>query len=85
MLLFEVFLTPGADKSQLLTEDALEATGAQVFTPAEAEFVGLTGVPEDPEGRPRALIACSPSDERFIHSRLEASHVVAAFRMHEVG
>ena len=84
MKLFEVFLTPGGTASQLLTEDALEASGAQVFTPQEAKLVGLEGIPEGDDGASRVFIACSPSDEQFIASRLEASAAVSSFKLHDI-
>ncbi len=82
MKLFEVFLNAGVDGKSLLTAEALETTGAQLFSPAEAEMVGLEGIPADPKGRPRMFIACRPSDERFITSRLEANSGVAEFKVH---
>jgi len=87
MTLFEVFLAPGpkAGGSQLLSDEVLEMTKAQVMTPEEAQAVGFHGLPEDPEGRARVFIACSPSHARLIHTRLETSHLVSAFRIHEVG
>ncbi len=85
MKLFEVFLTAGADGRSVLSEEVLSTTGAQVFTPQEAELVGLEGTPADPTGRARVLIACSPSDERMIASRLEGNDLVDAFKLHEVG
>ena len=81
MTLFEVFLKEGKDRSDLLSADALEQTGAQVFTHAEAEFVGLVGLPADPDDRPRFFIAYQPADERFITSRLEANEAVAGFKL----
>ena len=82
MNLFEVFLVPGGDASQLLSAEILEETGAQIMTPEEAELVGLQGLPEDPQGRLRKSIACSPSDERLVASRLEAHAAVGSFRLH---
>ena len=63
----------------------LDATGAQIFTPAEARFVGLEGIPDDPEGRERVLIAFRPADEQYIASRLEAHPAVATFKLHDLG
>jgi hypothetical protein len=86
LCLFEVFLTPGphAEGEQLLSDEVMEMTQAQIMTPEEAEAVGLHGIPEDPQGRKRVFVACSPRDQRLIHSRLEGSNAVAAFRLHEV-
>jgi hypothetical protein len=82
MKLFEVFLIEGRDASVLLSPALLEETGAQVMTLEQAEFVGLEGIPADPTGRPRMLIACRPEDERLIHAKLEAHEAVASFRVH---
>lgn len=84
--LFEVFLTPGpkAEGDTLLSDEIMQHTHAQVMTPEEAEAVGFHGIPEDPQGRKRLFIAVAPGDARLIHTRLEATAVVAAFRMHQV-
>jgi hypothetical protein len=84
MKLFEVFLKDGRQGADVLTADAREQTGAQVFTQAEAEFVGLEGLPDDPEGRPRVFIAYQPADEKFIASRLEANEAVLGFKLHQL-
>ncbi len=85
MKLFEVFLVPGVDHGDLLSRETLDATGAQIFTPAEARFVGLEGIPDDPEGRARVLIAFRPADEQYIATRLEAHPAVATFLLHDLG
>ena len=85
MKLFEVFLSPGTTKDGLLSADVLQETGAQVFTAAEAAFVGFEGLPQDDSGDARVFVACGPSDAGFIHSRLEGSAGVARFKMHDVG
>jgi hypothetical protein len=86
LCLFEVFLTPGpqADGETLLSEEVMGLTQAQVMTPEEAEAAGFHGLPEDPQGRKRVFIACAPKDARMIHTRLEGSAIVGAFRLHEV-
>lgn len=84
MKLFEVFLSPGANASGLLSEEALAETTAQVFSEQEAELVGLEGIPENPSGAERIFIACGISDEQFVASRLEAAAGVARFKLHEV-
>lgn len=83
--LFEVFLVSGPHAADpLLSDEIMEHTQAQVMTPEEAEAVGFHGIPADPEGRKRVFIAVSPRDSRLVHTRLEASAAVGAFRMHEV-
>jgi hypothetical protein len=85
MKLFEVFVVPGHDPSNIFSPEVLAETGAQVMTPAQAKFVGLEGIPDDPEGRDRILVACQPADERLIASRLEAHEAVASFKLHVLG
>jgi hypothetical protein len=84
MKLFEVFLNTGVDGKSLLSPEVLQSTGAQVFSPREAELVGLEGIPEDPQGRARVLIACAPADERLIATRLEAHDGVGSFKLHQL-
>ncbi len=84
MKLFEVFLSPGANASALLTEEAIQASGAQIFSEQEAELVGLEGIPDNPSGETRVFIACGNGDERFVATRLEAAAGVARYRLHEV-
>ena len=85
MTLFEVFLAPGEENATLLSDEIRASSGAQVFTPAEAAIVGLEGVPDDPEGRPRKLIAVGGADQGLIASRLESNGAVASFRVVEMG
>ena len=85
LCLFEIFLAPGPRESdQLLSDEIMETTQAQIMTPEQAEAVGFHGIPEDPQGRKRVIIAVAPRDARLIHTRLEASAAVGAYRMHEV-
>jgi len=85
VILFEAFITPGTDPNQILSADIIAESGAQVFTPAQAKFIGLEGIPEDPEGRERAFIACRPADQRLIVTLLERSDKVLAFKLHQLG
>ncbi len=85
MKLFEVFIGPSGLQNPLLSEELSSSCGAQIMTPQEAAFVGLEGVPDDPEGRDRRLIACKPADEGLIATRLEAHADVSAFRLLEIG
>jgi hypothetical protein len=86
LVLFEVFLAPGhgVETNPILSDEVIELTQAQVMTPEQAEAVGFSGLPEDPAGRARLFIAVAPKDSRLIHTRLEGSHIVSAFRIHEV-
>jgi hypothetical protein len=84
MVVFEVFLAPGADADVLLSAETKKETGAVVMTIAEAEAVGFAGMPADPEGRDRRLIAVRKADAPWIHRALETSEMVGGFRMFEV-
>jgi hypothetical protein len=81
---FEVFLAPGANAERLLTEETTRETNAQVMTVDDARKVGFGGIPDDPEGRDRRLIAVHARDARWIQRALEANDAVASFRVHEV-
>lgn len=84
MILFEAFLTQGDLDQPLLSDEVLSSTGAAIMTPEQAELVGLEGVPPDPDGRARLLIACQPADQRLITSRLEAHPNVGLFKLHQM-
>jgi hypothetical protein len=84
MKLYEVFLATGHSASEIMSQEVMNETGAQVFTAQEAALVGLEGIPDDPLGRPRIFIACAPADAQFIATRLEASAAVASFSLHDL-
>jgi hypothetical protein len=84
MVLFEVFLSPGQGNAPLLSDEVVGATKAQVMTLAEARRVGFQGLPDPPPGKEVRLIAVAKRDASWVHRALEASPVVASFRMHDV-
>lgn len=83
LVLFLVYLTPGADAGQILTRETLEDTQAQLMTPADARKVGFGGLPEDMPENVR-VIAANARDKRRILNALEASPIVARFSVHDV-
>lgn len=83
MVVFEVFLSPGADPKRLLSEETLRETQAQVMTVDEARKVGFSSVP-DPGDKEVRLIAVTKRDASWIHRTLESSDFVASFRTHDV-
>jgi hypothetical protein len=85
LVIFEVYLVPGADPNGLLSAETKRETNAQIMTFAEATAVGLSGLKPDPtqKGELR-LIAINRRDAPWIHRTLETNHDVAGFRMHEV-
>lgn len=84
MVVFEVFLAPGADPTTLLSAEILKSTGAQVMTIDEARKVGFAGLPEPSDGKVVRLIAVAKRDAPWIHRTLETSEAVGGFRMHDV-
>jgi hypothetical protein len=85
LVMFECFLAPGSSGEDILTEQTIRDTHAQVLTDTDAEKVGFGGLPENTTGAERRLIVCrNGSDSRRIHQALEACPQVAAFRVHEV-
>lgn len=84
LVLFEVVVTQNHDPAQLLSEEVLQETQAQVMTIAEASALGFSGMQPDPKGREVRLIAVAPRDAQFVQRRLEASPAALVFRAHEV-
>lgn len=85
LVVFEVHLAPGADPSNLFSEEMLKETQAQIMTLDEARAVGFQHPLKEQEGLELRLIACSKRDAGWVHRTLEASNAVAAFRMHDIG
>ena len=83
MVVFEVFVAPGADPNTLLSEETKRETMAQVMTLDEARKVGFSGLPESP-GKVVRLIAVAKRDAPWIHRALETNDAVGTFRVHEV-
>jgi hypothetical protein len=84
LIVFEAYLAPGAKKEELLSEEVIAETMAQVLTEDEARNVGFAGIAPDPQGRERCFIAVAERDKRFIERRLEASRECVGFQIHEV-
>ena len=84
MAVFEVYLVPGADPSELLSEETIRSTQAQIMTLAEATKVGFGGLPEPPPGKEVRLIAGARRDAPWIHRALETSEAAGGFRVHEI-
>lgn len=84
MVVFEVFLAPGADAAQILSKETLRETQAQVMTLEDARKVGFGGLPEPPPGKEVRLIAVAKRDAPWIHRALETNEAVGTFSVHEV-
>lgn len=85
MVVFEVYLAPGADPADLLSKETQRETQAQVMTLEEAKKVGFGGLPEPPPGTQVRLIAVAKRDAPWIHRALETTDAAGTFRVHEVG
>lgn len=84
LAVFEVYLVPGSDAAELLSEETKRSTSAQIMTLDEAKKVGFSGLPAPPPGKDVRLIAVARRDAPWIHRALETSEIVGGFRVHEV-
>jgi len=83
MVVFEVFLAPGADPETLLTAETLKETKAQVMTVEDARKVGFAGLPDYGEKVVR-LIAVNKSNAQWIQRSLESNDGVSKFSVNDV-
>jgi hypothetical protein len=83
IVVFEVFVAPGASPDGLISQEIQRDTGAQVMTLDEARKVGFSGIAES-AGSVVRLIAVRKRDAPWIHRTLETSEAVGSFRVHEV-
>lgn len=81
VIVFEVHLTPGADDRELLSEEVLTETQAQIMNAEEATVLGFEGLPNDPNLR---LIAVAREHARWVEKALERSPDVRGYQPHEV-
>jgi hypothetical protein len=81
VIVFEVHLTPGADDSDLLSDELRQETQAQVMTAAEARAIGFEGLPDDPNLR---LVACAREHAKWVEKALERAPQVRGYQPHEV-
>lgn len=83
LVVFEVFVAPGADPAHIISAETKRETQAQVMTMDEARKVGFGGLP-DPGDKVVRLIAVAKRDAPWIHRALETNEAVGGFRVHEV-
>lgn len=86
-MVFEVFLTPGADPSQILREETCRESQAQILTVPDAVKIGLRGLPDPPAAKASREIRLILVNRRYlnwIHRALEMSDAVDIFRVHEL-
>lgn len=84
MVVFDVYLAPGADPEELLTKEVLKETKAQVMSVAEAEKAGLAGLPEPELKTERRIVLVPKRDAPWIQRALETSPAATGFRVHDV-
>ena len=83
MVVFEVYVAPGADPASVLSAETARETKAQVMTLEEARKVGFQGMP-DPGDKVVRLIAVAKRDAPWIHRALETNEAVGTFQVHDV-
>ena len=83
MVVFVVFVAPGADPDTLFSEETLNETAAQVMTVEDARKVGFAGLPDYGDKVVR-LVAVAKRDAPWIQRALESSPVVARFSVNDV-
>lgn len=68
---------------ELLSPEVRRETGAEVMTVAEAKKKGFGGLPDfGPNVR---LVFVESREAKFVQARLEGSHIVSGFKVHEIG
>ena len=83
MVVFMVYLAPGADPATLLSAETQRDTQAQVMTIEDARKVGFAGL--EPAGDKEVrLIAVARRDAPWIHRALETNDAVGTFSVHDV-
>ena len=83
MVVFEVFVAPGADPETLLSAETVRETKAQVMTVEDARKVGFAGLPDYGDKVVR-LVAVARRDAPWIQRALETNDAVGTFTMHDV-
>ena len=83
LAVFEVYLVPGADGSELLSAETVRATAAQIMTLDEGQKVGVGGLPAPPPGKDVRLGAVGWRARAWMHRALEGSVAVAGCQGHE--
>jgi hypothetical protein len=86
LVVFEIYVRPGFDPDELLSEETRAETEARVLTREEAEQLGLRGLPEPSAERGEVrYVPVNANHRRWIERALDASPHVNAFDVHDVG
>jgi hypothetical protein len=86
LVVFEIYVRPGFDARELLSEETRAETEARVLTRAEAERFGLQGLPAPRAGHGEVrYVPVNANHRRWIERALDASPHVTAFDVHDVG
>lgn len=83
MVVFEVFMAPGADPETLLSAETLRDTKAQIMTVDDARKVGFGGL-RDYGDQVVRLVAVAKRDAPWIHRALETNEAVGRFSVNDV-
>lgn len=83
LIVFELHVRPGFDPDVFLSKEAQSETEARVLTRAEAENVGLSGMPER-EGDVRYVLV-NARHRRWIERAIDADPQVSGFDVHDIG
>ncbi len=83
LIVFELHVRPDFDPNVFLSEGAQKETEARVLTRAEAENVGLSGMP-DREGDVRYVLV-NARHRHWIERAIDADPQVTGFDVHDVG
>lgn len=86
LIVLEMYVRPEFDANTFLSEEARRETEARILTRAEAEKIGLSGlpVPADPDADVRYVLV-DARHRRWIERAIEADPQVTAFNVHDVG
>lgn len=82
-IVFELHVTSGFDPESFLSSDAQHEAQARVLTRAEAEKMGLSGLPEV-EGDVRYVLTRA-SSKNWIERAIDADPNVRGFQVYDVG
>lgn len=84
LVVFAVYLAKGHGDDELISEEMLQHSKAQVMSLAQAERVGFRGIHPHPSGGDVQVIVARKQDVSWIQRRLDSNAWVQQFDMAEV-